>query len=156
MKSFKELSTLVKQWAANKDILRRDASPQQYLKILEGTGETAAAILRNQPDKIKEGFGDMAVTMIIYAAQKGVSMEGREEHEAAPLVPHESDFIIRRFIEHINGGFFLYAYDTLVILAAKHSLTLEECLEAAWDEIKDRKGKTVGNVFVKEEVERQP
>lgn len=151
MKSFKELSALVKQWAADKDILRRDASPQQYLKILEETGETAAAILRNQPDKIKDGIGDMAVTMIIYAAQKGVAMEGRDDTETETLVPHDSGFIIRKFMGHINGGFFLYAYDTLVILAAKHGLTLEECLEAAWDEIKDRKGKTVDNVFVKDE-----
>jgi hypothetical protein len=28
---------------------------------------------------------------------------------------------------------------------------LSECLEAAWNEIKDRKGKTQGGVFVKDE-----
>jgi hypothetical protein len=27
----------------------------------------------------------------------------------------------------------------------------KDCLQAAWDEIKDRKGKTVNGVFVKEE-----
>lgn len=152
MKSFKELSALVKQWAADKDILRRDASPQQYLKILEETGETAAAILRNQPDKIKDGIGDMAVTMIIYAAQKGVAMEGRGKGNSVGSDNFDTQKAFQNFLEYINGGFFLYAYDMLVILAAKHSLTLEECLEAAWNEIKDRKGKTVNNVFVKDEV----
>lgn len=151
MKSFKELSALVKQWAADKDILRRDASPQQYLKILEETGETAAAILRNQPDKIKDGIGDMAVTMIIYAAQKGVAMEGRGKDSTDDSIHIDTHQAFQDFLEYIKKGVFLYAYDMLVILAAKHGLTLEECLEAAWDEIKNRKGKTVDNVFVKDE-----
>ena len=40
---------------------------------------------------------------------------------------------------------------TLVILAEQQGLSLEECLQAAWDEIKDRKGKTVNGTFIKEE-----
>lgn len=39
----------------------------------------------------------------------------------------------------------------LTILAAQHDLNAEECLEAAWEQIKDRKGKMVNGVFVKEE-----
>lgn len=40
---------------------------------------------------------------------------------------------------------------TLIILAQQNGLTLEECLETAYNEIADRKGKTVNGVFVKEE-----
>jgi len=43
--------------------------------------------------------------------------------------------------------------DTLVvltILAAQHGLTIEECLETAWRQIKDRKGRLVNGVFLKE------
>ena len=40
---------------------------------------------------------------------------------------------------------------TLIILAQQNNLTLEECLETAYNEIADRKGKTVNGVFVKEE-----
>lgn len=39
---------------------------------------------------------------------------------------------------------------TLIILAQQHGWTLEECLQYAYDEIKDRKGKTVNGTFVKE------
>lgn len=39
----------------------------------------------------------------------------------------------------------------LTILAAQRGLTIEECLAAAWDEIKDRRGRMVDGVFVKEE-----
>ena len=38
----------------------------------------------------------------------------------------------------------------LVILAAQNGLTLEECVAAAYEEIKDRKGKMVDGVFIRE------
>ena len=40
---------------------------------------------------------------------------------------------------------------TLIILAQQNTLTLEECLQTAYDEIADRKGETVNGVFVKSE-----
>ncbi len=39
---------------------------------------------------------------------------------------------------------------TLIILAQQNTLTLEDCLAAAYKEIADRKGKMVNGVFVKE------
>lgn len=39
---------------------------------------------------------------------------------------------------------------TLIILAQQHGMTLERCLQYAYDEIKDRKGKTINGTFVKE------
>lgn len=38
----------------------------------------------------------------------------------------------------------------LTILAAQNSMNIESCIEQAWDEIKDRKGRMVDGVFVKE------
>lgn len=40
---------------------------------------------------------------------------------------------------------------TLVILAKQLGLDWEECLSMAYEKIKDRKGKTINGVFVKEE-----
>ena len=39
----------------------------------------------------------------------------------------------------------------LVNIAERNNLTIEECLEVAYNDIKDRKGKMVDGVFVKEE-----
>lgn len=38
----------------------------------------------------------------------------------------------------------------LTILAAQHSVNIEQCIELAWDEIKDRKGIMRDGVFIKE------
>ena len=37
------------------------------------------------------------------------------------------------------------------MLGGAYDLTVEECLRAAYEEIKDRKGKMVNGVFVKQE-----
>ena len=39
----------------------------------------------------------------------------------------------------------------LTILAAQHDYSLEECAWIAYNEVKDRKGKMINNIFVKEE-----
>ena len=38
----------------------------------------------------------------------------------------------------------------LIILAAQYGVTFEECLDYAWDEIKDRKGKLEDGLFQKD------
>lgn len=38
----------------------------------------------------------------------------------------------------------------LTILAAQHGVDIEDCIESAWQEIKDRKGVMRDGVFVKE------
>jgi len=40
---------------------------------------------------------------------------------------------------------------TLIILAAQHNLTLEECLEVAYTDIKDRRGIMLDGVFIKDD-----
>jgi len=42
------------------------------------------------------------------------------------------------------------SFVTLIILANQCGYTPSECLQAAWDEIKCRTGKTVNGVFVKD------
>lgn len=44
--------------------------------------------------------------------------------------------------------------DMLVVMInimERNNLTMTECLEVAWDDIKDRKGRMVDGIFVKEE-----
>lgn len=40
---------------------------------------------------------------------------------------------------------------TLIILCKIKGVNLEQCLEQAWNEIKNRKGRTVDGTFIKEE-----
>ena len=40
---------------------------------------------------------------------------------------------------------------TLVILAAQYGINIEDCIALAWEEIKDRKGRMVDGIFIKQE-----
>ena len=38
----------------------------------------------------------------------------------------------------------------LTIMAAQNGMMIEDCIDGAWQEIKDRKGKMVDGIFIKE------
>ena len=95
-----ELIKNVKLWAEEKNLLKRENSHAQMLKVLEEVGETAGALLKKKDKEIIDGLGDSFVT--------------------------------------------------LIILCYQLNLEPEECLQAAWDEIKNRKGKTVNGTFIRE------
>jgi len=91
-----ELVKLVEEWAREKNL--DIAEPEkQMLKVVEEVGEVAAALARNNKNDLRDGIGDVVVT--------------------------------------------------LVILAIQNDMDLYECLNQAYNEIKDRK---VNGVFVKE------
>lgn len=88
----------VEEWAKAKGLDKAESS-KQFLKVIEEVGEVASALVRGQEEELKDGIGDVIVTLIILAQQQG--------------------------------------------------LTVEECLQTAYDEIKNRTGKMVDGVFVK-------
>lgn len=94
-----ELIKQVEQWSKDKN-LHNGNSFTQYAKSSEEMGEVAAALCRNDIDALRDGIGDVIVT--------------------------------------------------LVILAQQNNMTLQECLQYAYDEIKERKGKTINGTFIKE------
>ncbi|MGW9816664.1 MazG-like family protein [Staphylococcus cohnii] len=87
--TLEQLVKQVEQWSIDKD-LDKGNSFTQYAKSSEEMGEVAAALCRNDIDELRDGIGDVIVTLVILAQQNG--------------------------------------------------MTLYECLEQAYEEIKDRKG----------------
>ena len=98
--NMKQTIEKVIQWAADKDLLKKENSLAQMAKVTEEVGEVASALLKKDEAKLIDGIGDVMVTIIL--------------------------------------------------LAAQNNLTIEKCLEAAWLEIANRKGKTVDGTFIKE------
>lgn len=94
-----ELVKLVEEWAKEKRLDKAN-SEKQMLKVIEEVGEVGAALARDNQDDLRDGIGDVVVT--------------------------------------------------LVILAIQNDMDLYQCLNQAYNEIKDRKGKNVNGVFVKE------
>ena len=99
--SMNNLIKQVEQWSIDKG-LDKGNSFTQYAKSSEEMGEVAAALCRNDIGELRDGIGDVIVT--------------------------------------------------LVILAQQNNMTLYECLEQAYEEIKDRTGvMSKDGSFIKEQ-----
>lgn len=59
------------EWADERDLLHKENANRQMLKVMEELGETASALAKNNQDDIKDGIGDVMVTLIILSKQLG-------------------------------------------------------------------------------------
>mgnify|MGYP003339944865 FL=1 len=132
------------EWANARKIIQNGSLEGQHLKFIEEAGELAAAIARNNIDGIKDAIGDMCVVEVILS--KVEKRPGPPLASAGWREPNWDNVrIIQDAIEHMEVGFI----DTL---AYRYDFALEECWQAAWDAIKDRRGyMNEQGVFVKEE-----
>lgn len=69
-----ELIANVEQWSKDKNLHQAD-SAKQFLKVTEEVGEVASALARGNHDGLKDGIGDVIVTLIILAQQNGLTVE---------------------------------------------------------------------------------
>lgn len=155
-----ELIKQVEQWSIERGLNAADPDKQR-LKLWEEFGELNAAIARDNRDDVIDAIGDMLVVIIIYCQQQGY-------HETKELFEIKVYFFKLLKLLNINDAEILdyiakcildtritieCMQDFLTILACmaeRLDTTLEECLQSAYDEIKDRKGKMINGVFVKE------
>lgn len=89
--------------------------------------------------------------VIQWADNKGLLIEGNEVKQTLKCVSEVGelcDAIIKKDDQGIKDGIG-DTLVTLIILCEQLGLTLEECLEIAWNEIKDRTGKTKEGIFIK-------
>ncbi|EIZ1603212.1 TPA: MazG-like family protein [Enterococcus faecalis] len=68
-----ELVKLIEKWAREKNL--DIAEPEkQMLKVVEEVGEVAAALARNNKNDLRDGIGDVVVTLIILAMQNNMDL----------------------------------------------------------------------------------
>ncbi|MGX7701070.1 MazG-like family protein [Enterococcus mundtii] len=68
-----ELITKVEEWAKEKGLEKADSS-KQMLKTVEEVGEVAAALARKDESALRDGIGDVVVTLIILAMQNDMDL----------------------------------------------------------------------------------
>ena len=145
-KKYEVLRQQVIEWASERDLLKRENAPKQYLKFLEELGETANAILKKNEEQITDGFGDVLVTLIILNEQLGNKSELTFPYLKSRIRYDLSDIARRVMPTFINPSVFNFLRD----IADSHGNDLIDCLEFAYKQIKDRKGKTINGNFVKD------
>lgn len=148
----------VEEWSVERGL--NTANPnKQRLKLWEEFGELNASIARDNRDLIKDSIGDMLVVLIIYCQQLNYTSVNRlfefdienydflRKLDTSALVDYTAYEILhlRNFIQSTND-----IVNRLSVIAERYGMELEECLQSAYNEIKDRRGKMINGVFVKE------
>lgn len=136
----------VTQWAEDRNLIDGSDTAKQSLKLLEEAGEVGGALARGNQDLLRDAIGDTMVVLTIMDAQihRGQSRPSELEplfsilHDAMDRAKAGAPLSLRR------------AHATLKQLAENHGLSIVECLDQAWSDIKDRRGRMIDGVFVKE------
>ena len=155
-----KLITNVQQWSIDRGLDKAD-SKKQMLKLYEEFGELASGLAKGNKEVVKDSIGDVVVVLIILAQQQGLEKISDfniicNHLQPSDLMPQASETIglislrVRRTKDEIEEPIVrLISY--LRTIVKYENLKFEDCLSQAWNEIKDRKGKLIDGVWVKEE-----
>lgn len=164
MADLQQLIKNIEQWAEDRNLIEGSTPQKQFIKLMEEFGELCSGVAKNKPDVIKDSIGDCFVVMVILAAQR----KKDEMLSVDEIIKQYSYFkvdIEDQLIEAVFGLYslsnelsrqadisvlFVFCFIRLLDIAYYFDLNIHACVQAAWDEIKDRKGRMIDGVFVKE------
>ena len=156
MKTFNELHPLVLQWGEERELFNPEhgATPlSQLRKFFEEYGELNQALNKKDREGIKDAIGDCQVCLINYAKLSGIeikNMNFANNGNTHFFNDTELEILMLSIPNHIGLGDITEAIIWLEGLAESNGLKIWECLNFAYNEIKDRKGKMINRCFVKE------
>lgn len=164
MTTLTQLIKNIENWAEARNLIEGSTPKKQFIKLMEEFGELCSGISKNKIDVVKDSIGDCFVVMVILAAQRkkdemlpsaeitdqcryfNVDIESRLIESLSSLNRLSYELSSPENISALFGLFFI----ELVEVARYFDLDIHDCVQSAWDEIKDRKGRMIDGVFVKE------
>ena len=173
---FEAICQDVLQWASERNLLKLKNAPKQALKVVEELGEFVGAHLKGKELETQKEFGDVIVTVIVLNAQDLESIDDSltectisyinsidkpvEHYKKEPQNTIGGILKIIGDIEQsLNSGFYKdrilgnkiwSLIDAILRFARLNNLDALHCLELAYNNIKDRQGKTENGVFIKQ------
>ena len=177
MRTIQKLVPLIQEWAKEREIYKKITRFNQLLKTHEEVGELIKTCYDNDKPAIQDAIGDVMVTLINYCYMERIdvleqikdvlSFERNRGNSKVVLALNIQDSLNR--LMHANfiligiGGEtpFLCFYEIITIIgylddiAFLENTTLEECLNIAYNKIKNRKGKIINGKFIKDEHRKQ-
>lgn len=149
----KQTNDKIIKWLRDNKIDTLDPE-KQYLKIVEEVGELARGLLKDDKELIKDAIGDIYVALVGYSLQHNIDdiYEGEDNLHKTQKTIHT----LRSFIYHLQESYYWMSYYKtrrcivyLEYLAVNEGLSFKECVEHAYNEIKNRDIKIIKGVAVK-------
>ena len=155
----KELIQKIEQWAEERNIISGSKPIDQAMKLFSEFGELADNVGKGRD--CRDDIGDIFVVLTIMVKQQDRTIFdyiGRVPTEIGNIKIHVAELsdMISQLVLNLDNhrAFYSYGYSRCVGYLsniAKHfDYTVEECVEVAYNDIKDRKGVMSNGVFIKE------
>ena len=159
MAELQQLIKNIEQWAEDRNLIEGSTPQKQFIKLMEEFGELCSGVAKNKPDVIKDSIGDCFVVTVILKCQfktnlfirpsslnknLDVSLILARVARDAALIPRDN--LSEQVKLEIINGIVRHLMNISILL----DVDFENCVQSAWDEIKDRKGRMIDGVFVKE------
>ena len=166
----KELIGKIEQWAEDRNLILGSTPQKQFIKLMEEFGELCAGIARNDKEKIKDSIGDCFVVVVVLSKQldlDNVELCSSDIINEFRNYKYEHSSTMEQLLEAVHnlGGISIPISQgwkvnkewielfciNLIIISLFEGLNFAECVKYAYEQIKDRKGRMIDGVFVKEE-----
>lgn len=158
-----KLVELTKQWFRDRHIEEGDAD-KQTVKLFEEAGELSGAYLRGHSKEIMDGIGDVAVVVVgismllnfdtekVFFGDKKIPFHTSVEGGISAMLLNGTELFFNKQLNDNFGAKFNLArvLNHLIGICELLDYQFEECFEMAYNEIKDRKGRWVKGVWIKE------
>ena len=152
----KELILKIEQWAEDRNIIKGSKPIDQAMKLFSEFGELADNVGKGRD--CRDDIGDVFVVLTIITKQQGDSIIDFID-ESPWDYSHVS--CKKSLVEYLCMGLALFSGEysdnkagdciaNLERICDLHGYTLEECVQIAYDDIKNRKGIMSNGVFIKE------
>lgn len=160
----KELIKNIEAWGIERELDKKGTVQGQSIKTAEEISELIIGISKNKIDLIKDSIGDVFVTLVI-GNMLDMKLDVFEEYykEIEKNIrtyveedkKEEIDSLAQEITDVIRNGYYedtlLDGLVNLMAIADIYDLDFIECVESAYKEIANRKGKMVNGTFVKQE-----
>lgn len=163
----KELIEKIEQLAEERNLIKGSSIKKQTLKMIEEFGELCGGVAKGNLDIIKDSIGDCFVVLTIINAQcrnESIETNANQSHLLEPTGHFRASSIDESLLRAAAkiGNFAnkttppddwdvncLSNY--LFLISKMCNLDFWDCVQHAYEQIKDRKGRMIDGVFVKEE-----
>lgn len=164
--TFEQFKANVENWQESRGIYAHSTALAQELKAVSEVGELADAVIKGDRDALKDAVGDVMVCLVGVAKMTGCDIEVRPLIEKdEPKNNHVLAALAAYYVPDLASNIGVYdgrrafhedsldeSIIHLALVAKSYNLTLMECCESAWLEIKDRKGfLSPSGAFIKQE-----
>lgn len=160
----KELIKKIEQWAIDRELDKKATVEAQAIKTAEEMAELIIGISKDNIEVIKDSIGDVFVTLVIgNMIDENFYIEEFIEDARRRVSVNEDKKSKCKFISDLGESishiaYWKYGEEEIkfalmdIIRASQfYDLDFTDCIESAYNEIKDRKGVLKNGCFVKED-----